>query len=78
MISSPDLVPLVADPIDFEPVGSVGADRLDEVETRLIFEVQAELVDVGGFENIIEPIDPYVTPEVIPSGVRSSRASKCE
>ena len=66
MVAAADLEPLVALPVDREPLRRVGADRLDEVQGRLVREVQAELVDVRGFEDVIEPVDVQVTPEVIP------------
>ena len=66
LVAAADLVPLVALAVDLEPARRVGADRLDEVQARLVREVQAELVDVGGLEDVVEPSDLLVPPEVVP------------
>ena len=64
MVPAPDLVALIARSVNLEPVRRIRADREHEVQTGLIFQVQAELIDIGGLENVVEPADLEVSLEI--------------
>ena len=66
LVAAEDFEALIAYAVDLEAVGGVGADDgPDEIDAGLVLEVEAEFVDVGGFEDVGKPGGVDIFAEVL-------------